>query len=386
MADNTVHRHLLKIVWFISLVGLSNEQMNICEIYPEVCKNGGTCFQQGSGESFNLACTCSPTFTGVQCELAMEEDSTLLPGYTSVGMTTPTIVATETTTSKSSTSINTTPPDTTFFTTPINTNSPVTTFVAMEEDSTMLPGYTSVGMTTPTMVATETTTSKSSTSINTTPPDTTFSTTPINTNPPITTFVAMEEDSTMLPGYTSVGMTTPTMVATETTTSKSSTSINTALPVTTLIAMEEDITPLSDFTTSEMVIPTIFNITTLINNYLLEARTPIEWRCHLCNGDSNCMLNVIPFEVCNSGETCVATNVTATLILGTRPIAITQVFRACFPRTLTPTHNGCIDGKAFFDLAGSLVPSIKFQDETGTACFCESELCNNQSLPRDTPI
>lgn len=71
---------------------------------------------------------------------------------------------------------------------------------------------------------------------------------------------------------------------------------------------------------------------------------------------------------------------------GTQPLAITQVFRACFPRTLTPTHNGCIDGKAFFDLAGSLVPSIKFQDETGTACFCESELCNNQSLPRDTPI
>ncbi|PIK43911.1 hypothetical protein BSL78_19241 [Apostichopus japonicus] len=159
-----------------------------------------------------------------------EEDSTSLTDYTTAGMTYPTITSQhvtatktstgsyntppvtsflpgeediststnynwnkdshsgsyETTTSKISSPIHTTPPDTTFFTTPINTNPPVTTFVAMEEYSTLLPGYTSVGMTTPTMVATETTTSKSSTSINTTPPDTTFFTTPINTNPPVT--------------------------------------------------------------------------------------------------------------------------------------------------------------------------------------------------------
>lgn len=59
------------------------------------------------------------------------------------------------------------------------------------------------------------------------------------------------------------------------------------------------------------------------------------------------------------------------------------MFRGCFNQDLVPEDATCLDGREYFDLSGSLPPGVQILDVDGTVCFCRSDLCNDQLLPKE---
>lgn len=71
------------------------------------------------------------------------------------------------------------------------------------------------------------------------------------------------------------------------------------------------------------------------------------------------------------------------LFLGPVTLVRDDVFRGCFNQDLVPEDATCLDGREYFDLSGSLPPGIQILDVDGTVCFCRSDLCNDQLLPKE---
>ncbi|XP_071836871.1 uncharacterized protein [Apostichopus japonicus] len=73
MAVISMHSRYLVLTCFVFLVlpNLANSQRNICNLFPNLCQNGGTCVQQGTGSMLNVACDCPSSFTGLRCETGL---------------------------------------------------------------------------------------------------------------------------------------------------------------------------------------------------------------------------------------------------------------------------------------------------------------------------
>ncbi|KAJ8039802.1 Retrovirus-related Pol polyprotein from type-2 retrotransposable element R2DM [Holothuria leucospilota] len=57
--------------------GVEGQETGLCSLMSGLCVNGGTCIQQGTdSENSNVACLCTPRFTGLRCEVA---SPTILP-------------------------------------------------------------------------------------------------------------------------------------------------------------------------------------------------------------------------------------------------------------------------------------------------------------------